>query len=52
MVDCYSEKHEFESVSGVVGVQGVDQEGECESRILSSQFLTTISELWELSLCV
>ena len=37
-MDCYSEKYEFESVSGVVSVQGLDQEGECESRISSSQF--------------
>ena len=44
-MDCYSEKHEFESVSGVVSVQGLDQEGECESRISSSQFLITNSRL-------
>ena len=52
MVDFYSEKHELESVSGVVSVQGLDQEGECESRILSSQFLITNSRLWVLNLCV
>jgi len=35
----------FESVRRVVGVQGLDQEGECESRISSSQFLITNSRL-------
>jgi len=39
VVDCYREKHEFESVSGVVSVQGLDQEGDCESRLLFFRFL-------------
>jgi len=37
-------------VSGVLGVQGLKQEGVCESRLLSSQFLITNSRLGELSL--
>ena len=52
MVDCYTKKHELESVSGVVSVPGLDQEGECESRILSSQFLITNSRLGVLNLCI
>ena len=51
MVNCYSEKHEFESVSGVVGVQGLDQGGNCESRLLSFQLLITNSRLGELFFC-
>jgi len=36
VVNCYSEKHEIESVSRILGVQGLKQEGDCESRFLSS----------------
>jgi len=52
VVDNNREKHEFESVSGVVGVQGLDQEGDYESRLLSFRFLITNSRLGELSLCM
>jgi len=33
VVDCWSEKHELESVRRVESVQGLDEEGEHESRI-------------------
>ena len=49
VVDCYKEKHEFESVSGVVAVQRLDQEGDCESRLLSFRFLIPNSRLGELN---
>jgi len=42
VVDCYSEKHKLESVIRVMSVQGLDQEGECESRISSSQSLIQV----------
>jgi len=42
VVDCYRERHEFERGSGVLSVQGLDQEGDCESRLLPFQFWSQI----------
>jgi len=43
-------KHKFRRVSGVLSVQGLDQAGDCESRLLPFQFLITSSRLGELSI--
>ena len=50
VVNWYREEHGIERVSWVLGVQGLKQEGDCESRVLSFSILITNSRLGELLL--
>jgi len=52
VVNWCREEHEIESVSWVLGVQGLKQEGNCKSRVLTFSTLITNSRLGELSLCI